>query len=96
MERFETITLNEMTEPAIYEYFLDRPRKLKYDEYHGKWYRIIWDEKAMKERVDRTKELKRQKYKENHPQKEKNELTWYLKHKMGIPQNPIGRPKKNQ
>jgi hypothetical protein len=29
----ETILLDETTEPAVYEYFLDRPRKLKFDEY---------------------------------------------------------------
>jgi len=92
----DVITLNEETEPAIYEYFLDRPRKLKYDEYHGKWYKINWSAKAIQERLERRNELKRQKYKEIHPQKEKNGLTWYLKHKMGISQNPVGRPKKNQ
>lgn len=92
----ETILLDETTEPAVYEYFLDRPRKLKFDEYHGSWYKIIWSDKAVRERTERHKENKRIKYKETHPPKEKNDLTWYLKHKMGIPQNPIGRPKKNQ
>jgi hypothetical protein len=90
----DTITLNDDTEPEIYVYFLNRPRKLKYDNYKGKWYRIVWSIKAVKDRLERQKETKRTQYKQSDPLNEKNELTWYLKNKMGIPQNPIGRPKK--
>ena len=92
---FETIVLDELIDPAVYEYFLNRPRKLKFDEYNGKWYHIKWSDNALKERTLRTKALYRQKYKEVHPIKEKTELSWYLKHKMGLPANPVGRPKKN-
>ena len=72
----------DMTITPILEAFLDRPRRLKYDEYHGKLYQIIWTPEAEKMRKDRQLELRRQKYRDEHPEKPKNDVSLYLRKKM--------------
>lgn len=71
----------------ILENFLDRPRKLKYDTYNGKMYRIIWEESALKLRRERLNTRKKEEYKEK-------AITPYISSKMGIPKKSRGRPRK--
>jgi hypothetical protein len=72
----------DMSITPILENFLDRPRRLKYDEYNGKLYQIIWTEEAEKMRKDRQLELRRQKYRNTHPEKPKHDVSLYLRKKM--------------
>lgn len=71
-----------MSITPIIECFLDRPRRLKYDEYNGKLYQIIWTPEAEKLRKERQLELRRQKYREEHPEKPKHDVSLYLRKKM--------------
>jgi hypothetical protein len=73
---------SDMTMLPIFENFLDRPRRLKYDEYNGKLYQIIWTPEAEKMRKARQLELRRQKYRSTHPEKPKQELSLYLRKKQ--------------
>ena len=72
----------DMTVTPILEEFLDRPRRLKYDEYHGKLYQIVWTPEAEKMRKERQLELRRQKYRDEHPEKPKPELSADLRKKQ--------------
>jgi hypothetical protein len=72
----------DMTVTPILEEFLDRPRRLKYDHYHGKLYQIVWTPAAEKMRKERQLELRRQKYRDEHPEKPKNDVSLYLRKKM--------------
>jgi hypothetical protein len=71
-----------MSITPIIECFLDRPRRLKYDEYNGKLYQIVWTPEAEKLRKERQLELRRQKYREEHPEKPKHDVSLYLRKKM--------------
>jgi hypothetical protein len=78
----ETLLLNS-DHPAI-NYFLEKPRRLKYDSYEGKWYRIEWSEDALKLRHAKYLENKKIKYRETHPKKEmtRDSIPAYVKKKM--------------
>jgi hypothetical protein len=78
----ETLLLNS-DHPAL-NYFLERPRKLKYDVYQSNWYKIEWSEEALKLRHLKYLENKKIKYRKTHPVKEHivNHIPAYLKKKM--------------
>ena len=81
----------------MYQFFMNRHRKKKFDEYEGKWYKIIWTTEALGKRNLRQKELCKEEYRQNHPKKEKKEsvtLSHYQRKKMGDEFKPRGRPKK--
>jgi hypothetical protein len=80
----ETLILDpsDMSMLPIFENFLDRPRRVKYDEYNGKLYQIVWTPEAEKMRKARQLELRRQKYRDIHPEKPKQELSLYLRKKQ--------------
>jgi hypothetical protein len=71
-----------MSMMPILEDFLDRHRRTKYDHYNGKLYHVIWTPEALRMRKDRQLELRRQKYREEHPEKPKPELSAYLRKKQ--------------
>lgn len=71
----------------ILENFLDRPRKLKFDMYDGKLYRVIWDASALELRKERINAKRKEEYKEK-------VITPYIARKMGVPVKSRGRPKK--
>jgi hypothetical protein len=66
----------------ILENFLDRPRRLKYDEYNGQLYHIIWTAEAHQLRKERQLELRRHKYQAIHPPRPKPEMSLYLRKKQ--------------
>lgn len=76
------LTPNDMSITPILEDFLDRPRRLKYDEYKGKLYHVVWSPEAEKMRKERQLELRRQKYRNENPLKPKKELSYYLRKKI--------------
>jgi len=66
----------------ILENFLDRPRRLKYDEYNGQLYHIVWTNDALILRKERQLELRRQKYQASHPPRPKPNMSLYLRKKQ--------------
>jgi hypothetical protein len=66
----------------ILENFLDRPRRLKYDEYNGKLYHVIWTADADKLRKEHQLSLRRQKYQDAHPPRPKPTISLYLRKKQ--------------
>ena len=83
----ETLKL-EPNHPAMKE-FLTRSRRLKYDQYENTWYKIEWTDEALKLKQDYILNKKKEKYRETHPPKEKNELSQYLRSKMGLTKKRI-------
>ena len=81
-KQIETIILDS-EHPAI-NYFIDKPRRLKYDEYNNKLYKIEWTEDALKLRHKKSLEKKKLKYRETHPIKEKIIISPYIKKKMDL------------
>lgn len=82
----------------IVDEFLLRPRKLKYDFYNGKLYRIIWSKDAHDQLLEKKKIEQKNKYRETYQKKEKEPkpISLYLRHKMGMPIQKKGRPKKQE
>lgn len=72
----------ENSHPAMKD-FLTR-RRLKYDQYDGQWFEILWTEEALKAKVDYKANIKKDKYKIDHPTKEKKPFTYYQRVKMGL------------
>ena len=71
------------------DYFLSKPRKLKYDFYKNVLYHVIWKDDVLAVRVERIREIRLAAYK-NKPKPEKcpkvkeEKISHYLRVKMGL------------
>jgi|688.fasta_scaffold510862_2 hypothetical protein len=85
----EIIISKENTE--IFEYFTNRPKKLKFDVKDGIWYKLTWTEEALQKRKELYIIKRKERYRQLHPKKENSldnttsdKLTQYLKNKLGL------------
>ena len=83
----ETLILDS-NHPALND-FLEKPRRLKYDQFNDKWFKIEWTKEALDLKHKKMLDKKKLKYRENHPLKEKSKLSSYIKKKMGLMKSRI-------
>jgi len=93
----EELILSSDNQEILAEFLL-RPRKLKYDFYNGKLYHIVWSSSATEQLDEKKKREQKNKYRETYQKKEKEPkpISLYLRHKMGMPIQKKGRPKKQE
>ena len=75
----------------IFEYFTNRPKKLKFDVKDGIWCKLTWTEEALQKRKELYIIKRKERYRQLHPKKEnsidnktRDKLTQYLKNKLGL------------
>ena len=79
----ETILL-EKSHP-LFTYFVNRPKKLKFDSTEdGTYYKLVWTEDAAEQRRINYVVKRKERYRALHPKKEKIDLSQYEKEKLGL------------
>lgn len=79
----DTIIL-EKSHP-LFTYFVERPKKLKFDTCpDGTQVKLVWTIDASEQRRINYKTTRRERYRELHPKKEKLAISQYEKEKLGL------------
>ena len=84
----------EKENAEMFEYFTNRPKKLKFDvDPNGVWCKLHWSEEALQKRKELYIIKRKERYRQLHPKKEfvnlnlvssEEKLSQYLKNKMGL------------
>ena len=94
MNVFPPEIIIEKENAEMFEYFTNRPKKLKFDvDPNGVWCKLHWSEEALQKRKELYIIKRKERYRQLHPKKEfvnlnlvssEEKLSQYLKNKMGL------------
>jgi hypothetical protein len=79
----DTIILDKSHE--LFTYFVNRPKKLKFDTTPNNTYvKLVWTEEASEQRRLNYVVKRKERYRALHPKKVKSDLSQYEKEKLGL------------